>query len=257
MKDKIFSVYKITCLDNNKIYVGQTYKSLQERLADHFSCARTGVDTKFYRAIRKHGEDKFKIELIEECESQELLDEREFFWIQKLDAVKCGYNTKNSKGKCGGDTLSNHPNKKEISEKVSESKKRDKNPHSTPVKAKNMKTNEELFFNSMIEAQLYFNLPNHDAISKRCRGKIKVLLNDWAFAYPENEYIFTETIHIPKPNGRSGIHVCILDHETGEQTYYKSIADAVRINGWSQSGIDWILYKSKNKLYKGRYEIIK
>lgn len=257
MENRQFSVYKITCLDNNKIYVGQTYKTLRERLFDHFSCARSGVDTKFYRAIRKHGEDKFVIELIEVCDSQETLDEREFFWIQKLNSVKLGYNTKNSKGKCGGDTLSNHPNKEAISAKISSSKMLNKNPHSTPVKAKNIETNQELFFESMREAQQYFDLPRHDIISKRCRGDIKVLLNGWTFAYLENEYVFTEKIRIPKPEGRSGVHVCVLDHKTGERTFYKSIADAVKQNGWSQGGVDNVLYQRKGSLYKGRFEFIR
>ena len=74
-------------------------------------------DTKFYRAVRKYGTENFYIEEIDRATTQEELDEKELYWINKLDAVNNGYNTKSVKGKCGGDTLSNHPNKKAISEK--------------------------------------------------------------------------------------------------------------------------------------------
>ena len=57
-------------------------------------------DTKFYRAINKYGVENFYIEQIDSDDTQ-----------TQLDAKAKGYNTKSSKGKCGGDTLSNHPNK--------------------------------------------------------------------------------------------------------------------------------------------------
>lgn len=126
--DKRYLVYKITCANNNKIYIGQTYNSIENRLNEHFSKARNGVDTKFYRAIRKHGEGNFYIEILEEVSSQEELDDREFYWILHFDTVKKGYNSKNSKGKCGGDTLSNHPDIESISQKIRVSKLGDNNP---------------------------------------------------------------------------------------------------------------------------------
>lgn len=147
------------------------------------SCARCGVKTKLYNAIRKHGEENFAIELLEECGSQEELDEREFYWIQTLDAVNKGYNIKNSVGKCGGDTLTGHPNMVEISEKISVSKIGILNPNSSPIKAKNIYSGEELFFGAISDAQRYFGLPSKDRISKRVAGKTKLLMNGWAFAY--------------------------------------------------------------------------
>ena len=47
---KKYKVYKITCLVNNKVYIGQTYLSLERRFTSHISSSKS-KDTKFYRAM--------------------------------------------------------------------------------------------------------------------------------------------------------------------------------------------------------------
>lgn len=125
---KKFIIYKITCKINNKIYIGQTTETLEQRFSRHIGYQKNEHDTKFYRAIRKYGIDNFYIEELDIAKNQSELDDKELFWINKLDAVNKGYNSKAVKGKCGGDTLSNHPNKEAISEKIRQSKLGDKNP---------------------------------------------------------------------------------------------------------------------------------
>jgi len=59
-----------------------------------------------------------------------------------------------------------------------------KNPHAKSIKCKNIKTNEELFFNSMAEGAAYFGMTSHQPISRRCRGEVKSLYNEeWMFSY--------------------------------------------------------------------------
>lgn len=125
---KKFIIYKITCKINNKIYIGQTTETLKQRFSKHIGYQKENSDTKFYRAIRKYGANNFYIEELDSAKNQEELDEKELYWINKLEAVNKGYNSKAVKGKCGGDTLSNHPNKTTISEKIRQSKLGDKNP---------------------------------------------------------------------------------------------------------------------------------
>lgn len=110
-------IYKITCKINNKVYIGQTSESLKTRFKRHMGYQKDDNDTKFYRAVRKYGVENFYIEKIDEATTQQELDDKELYWINKLNAVKDGYNSKTSKGKCGGDTLSNHPNKSQIRKK--------------------------------------------------------------------------------------------------------------------------------------------
>lgn len=81
-------VYKITNLENGKIYVGQTRRTLEERFKEHCQ-----ADSAIGRAIRKHGKEKFKCEILETCKTLEELNEREKFWIKTFDCmIPKGYN---------------------------------------------------------------------------------------------------------------------------------------------------------------------
>lgn len=86
-------IYKITNLKNNMIYVGQTINP-EKRWQKHLSVAKSDYKYKsyFYNAINKYGKENFKFEIIEECDAN-LLDERESFWIDKLNTITPnGYN---------------------------------------------------------------------------------------------------------------------------------------------------------------------
>lgn len=63
------------------------------RFQNHLSAARCGKDYVIGKAIRKYGEDKFYIELLEECLVEELND-REIYWIDFFKSAdnKFGYN---------------------------------------------------------------------------------------------------------------------------------------------------------------------
>lgn len=100
----------------------------RKRFARHMGYQKDEHDTKFYRAIRKYGKENFKIEAIDYADTQQELDEKEIYYIKLYDSVKNGYNSKDSIGKCGGDTLSEHQNLDEIKEKIRQSKLGDKNP---------------------------------------------------------------------------------------------------------------------------------
>ena len=81
-------VYKITNKVNSTVYVGQTKRTIKERFIEHAK-----AETHLGYAIRKYGRKKFTIEVIEECETAEQLNEREIFWIAKLNTkAPNGYN---------------------------------------------------------------------------------------------------------------------------------------------------------------------
>lgn len=163
-------IYKITCLINNKVYVGQTTETLERRFKRHIGYNKNDNDTKFYRAIRKYGAENFKIELLEEANSRKHLDELEEYWIKKLDSINNGYNT--ALGRIGGDTLSKNPNLKNIKDKIRAAKIGGNNPNSAKIKMINVKTNEVKYYNSMSECQKENDIPRHDIIQRRCVGKI-------------------------------------------------------------------------------------
>lgn len=86
-------IYIIKNTVNDKVYVGQTKVSLKLRFQNHLSAARNGKDYIIGKAIRKYGENKFYIELLEECTIEEL-NEREKYWIAFFNSTdnRSGYN---------------------------------------------------------------------------------------------------------------------------------------------------------------------
>ena len=86
-------IYIIRNTVNEKVYVGQTHVSIKLRFQNHLSAARRGLDYVIGKAIRKYGEDKFYVELLEECLIEEL-NEREQYWISFFKATdnRFGYN---------------------------------------------------------------------------------------------------------------------------------------------------------------------
>ena len=86
-------IYKITNKINNKIYIGQTRRTIQERWREHLSRANQNYESYLYNAIRKYGEDNFVIEEIEKCED-DYINEREQYYIETFNSFNKtnGYN---------------------------------------------------------------------------------------------------------------------------------------------------------------------
>jgi len=78
-------IYKTTNLINNKIYIGQDSQNNPE----YFGSGKI-----LNNAIKKYGKSNFKKEILEECSSKEELNEREIYWINKLNSMdtNIGYN---------------------------------------------------------------------------------------------------------------------------------------------------------------------
>ena len=110
-------IYKITNNVNGKIYVGQTTKTAEQRLRKHWSEANCEFrpENYFHNALLKYGIDNFTIEVIDTAETLEELNQKEIYWIDKLDATNkdIGYNLM-SGGKSG---IKNEETKQKISEK--------------------------------------------------------------------------------------------------------------------------------------------
>lgn len=77
-------IYKITS-PTNRIYIGQA-KNLRKRIANHkFSMRKEKSNVILINSFKKYGFKEHKIEIIEECEN-EIMNEREIFWIKKLNS---------------------------------------------------------------------------------------------------------------------------------------------------------------------------
>ena len=98
-------IYKITNIQNNKVYIGQTIRPVKDRFNRHINDALNNIiDTHFARAIRKYGKENFQIEIIDTAQNQNELNEKERYWIQYYNSVEEGYNETDALSKCGGNT---------------------------------------------------------------------------------------------------------------------------------------------------------
>ena len=92
-------IYKITNLINNKVYIGQTRRTFNERYCGKgVGISRvywsTRCNSHLHTSIQKYGFDNFKVEIIEQCNTIEELNQREKYYIAlyKCTDPKCGYN---------------------------------------------------------------------------------------------------------------------------------------------------------------------
>lgn len=196
-------VYKIENIQNGKVYIGQSIRPIYKRFQRHINDALNNIlDTHFARAIRKYGKESFTISLIEECKTQEELNIREQYWIRYYNATVDGYNETDATSKCGGNTYQSKSDEelKNISKKIRESKIGRKNPNSKSVKVYNILTNEEIFFDTVLDCQIFFNEATHRFVTTRVLGQTKSLYKkEWKIAYSNEEYReFTVGIHRSK-----------------------------------------------------------
>lgn len=92
-------IYKISHSATDRVYVGQTTQKngCRSRWYNHCKRAADGMNTYFYRAIRKYGREAFTVEVIEVC-SDELLNDRESFWISEFRSNQKGFGFNSTSG---------------------------------------------------------------------------------------------------------------------------------------------------------------
>lgn len=86
-------IYVITNDINNKQYIGKTNSTIEKRFQKHiYDSKRERYEKRpLYNAMNKYGIEHFSIKKLEEC-SEIIVNEREQYWIQKLNTYNNGYN---------------------------------------------------------------------------------------------------------------------------------------------------------------------
>ena len=79
-------IYKITNIVNNKVYIGQTTKTLEERKQNYLNEYKWNKNPRvIIRAMRKYGFNNFKFEILEDnIKTQHELDNRERYYITEV-----------------------------------------------------------------------------------------------------------------------------------------------------------------------------
>lgn len=93
--NKVSGIYKITCINNGKIYIGKSV-DVANRWAEHIkSSLEIGSIAKnqLYTLMKEKGAENFTFELLEEVNKDKLL-ERESYWIKFYETDSYGLNMK-------------------------------------------------------------------------------------------------------------------------------------------------------------------
>lgn len=263
-------IYCITNKINNKMYIGQTARLLQERWKDHLESARDLNNMRpLYKAMRKYGVENFSITIIEECPDSQL-NSREQYWIDQKQTwiakyPNNGYNLTqggNNGTKYSYDYIrllyNNGMTQSEIKQElqcdpwvirqalttdntITESDKQARR-HVAAVQGQQriMKqvqaidpTTNEIYktFNSITEASKFFNI-DHSCISAAIRkGKPHKCKNYyWEYCNPNDA-------------ARNTVSVVSIDINTNEEVVYSSIAEAARQCKLNSSNIIEAIHK--------------
>lgn len=98
-------IYKLTS-PSGKCYIGQSWK-IKSRLSVYLHLG-VGIlrQTKLYNALKKYEPKNFRFEIIDLCETQIEMDNKEIFYIELYDSINSGYNIREggSRGKLSAET---------------------------------------------------------------------------------------------------------------------------------------------------------
>lgn len=117
-------IYKITNNQNNKVYIGQTTRTLKERIHNYKNEVKWHPNSRpIIRAMAKYGFDCFKFEILKDnIQSKKELDILERYYIKEYQSLvsEQGYNVE-----LGGSSVGKHS--EETKKKISQSQLGEKN----------------------------------------------------------------------------------------------------------------------------------
>jgi len=219
-------IYKLT-FPNNKVYIGQTSRSLSERWKQHCHDHKFPYKkSRLYTAWKKYGTDSIKLEVLAEATSIEELNslEQEFIKLCKSTDIEYGYNLKSG----GSNGKWNEASKKAFSESK-----------------KGIKTHSDEFYKELGKKQSGSNNPMY--------GKIQSVEGRERLRQARLGTKSSESTIKKISNGR----VLVINETTKEENIFNSCLEASKVLNIDYSSIlRRFRGQSKTNLFK-HYKIIK
>ena len=226
-------VYITTNHVNGKQYIGQRKYDKQGKWKEYL-----GSGIILSRAIEKYGLENFSKEIIEECKTKKILNDREIYWINYYNAVESDNFYNIASGGDGGNTIAGYTDDQRnlLSTKLSDMRKGiinigKNNGNSRRVICINIMK----VFDTINEASIYYNV-DKDAIQQCCSdankrktaGEINGERMIWEY-YDENKnYEF-----VPFKRDYKYKQILCLDNNI----IYNSVHEASKNTGCSIVGI--------------------
>jgi len=126
MKKKDFCIYKITNIQNRKVYIGYAEDYRRRHTAHMSYCFNQNSDhyhLTIYKAIRKYGLHNFKWEILGYCKNKKEMKQAETICIAFFQSNNKIYGYNNTPGGDGGATRTGWKSSEETKRKISESSK--------------------------------------------------------------------------------------------------------------------------------------
>lgn len=214
-------IYIIKNSCNDKVYIGQTTTTMENRFKRHINSAKNNFEPSMilYNAMRKYGFDNFYIDLLEDNIDDAYLNDRERYWIHEYNSIRPnGYNIRDGGEDCG----------RRYVYKI------------------NSTTNKIIKrYDSLAQAAEENNIDTSN-LSKVCRGnEVTCKGYKWSYVDEYDEDRISSTI--PKASSRE---IYQIDNATGNVlNKFENIAEAVKLTKVCQSSLSMCLsgkYKTAN-----------
>ena len=158
-------VYITTNHVNGKQYIGQRKYDKQGKWKEYL-----GSGIILSRAIEKYGLENFSKEIIEECKTKKILNDREIYWINYYNAVESDNFYNIASGGDGGNTIAGYTDDQRnlLSTKLSDMRKGIINIGKNNGNSRRVICiNTMKVFDTINEASIYYNV-DKDAIQQCC-----------------------------------------------------------------------------------------
>lgn len=121
---ELYQIYLVTNLVNNKKYVGQVLqrRGYKLRFYEHLVGTKYANTHLLSNAIKKYGEENFKVELIEENIPEDFIDEKEIYYIKLFNTYYINNNGYNMT--IGGQGIHGYLHSAEDIKKISDASKK-------------------------------------------------------------------------------------------------------------------------------------
>lgn len=254
----MIGIYKITN-PKGKVYIGQSI-NIYNRWKDNYFSLRCKNQKKLYFSLNKYGVENHTFEIIEKC-SEELLDEKEIYWMDYFSCIEEGLNIRGggSRGKHSESTKNKISTSLQGHQKSEETKKKISKNHSSckTILQYDLEGNLIRKWYSYSEAQRM----NRGNIKNNILGKTKQA-GGFIWLREEDKSLLNERLlkiknytsplkNQPKPK-TSTKYEYLLSNKNNIESDYKKLTSSLLADKYNVSIPTMISFLKKENLYQFR-----